>query len=88
MTTVRGLEYFGSAMKEVRQRAYRLRAFRVQEQAEEKALVSALDSSLKQGDAVIFAEALGISKQYLTDIRKGNRGISSDLLDRLCEVSA
>lgn len=71
---------------EVRQRAYRLRSFRVKEKAEEQALRSALDSSLKQGDAVKLADALGVSKQYLNDIRKGNRGISSQLLEKLCEV--
>jgi transcriptional regulator with XRE-family HTH domain len=73
-------------MKEVRKRADRLKAFRMQERAEEQALRSALDDSLKQGDAVIVAKKLGISYQYLSDIRKGNRGISTELLEKLCEV--
>ena len=73
-------------MKEVRKRADRLKAFRTQERAEEQALLSALDSSLKQGNASEFARSIGISKQYLTDIRKGHRGISTELLEKLCEV--
>lgn len=74
------------SMKEVRQRANRLKAFRAQERAEEQALRSILDSSLKQGDAVKVAKQLGIAPTYLSDVRNGLRGISSELLEKLCEV--
>jgi hypothetical protein len=73
-------------MKEVRKVANRLKACRVQEQIEEAALRSALDKDLSDGKAVGLAASLCVSPQHLSDVRHGKRGISSELLEKLCEV--
>jgi transcriptional regulator with XRE-family HTH domain len=73
-------------MKEVQRRARKLLEIRLQEKSAEEGLRVELHSSLGAGEAKSVAETLGISPQHLSDIRKGNRGISSELLDKLCEV--
>ena len=73
-------------MKDVRSVAKRLKACRTQETLEEFDLRSALNRSIADGDAVAVAASLGVSPQYLSDIRHGRRGISTELLEKLCEV--
>lgn len=74
-------------MRDVRKTAYDLRTCRTQEQAKEQALRSALDKACSiRGELTAVAGALGVSKQYLSDVLHNRRGISSQLLEKLCEV--
>lgn len=73
-------------MKDVRTAAKMLRHSRAQEETDETSVRHALDRSVADGDAVAVAASLGISPQHLSDVRHGRRGISSELLEKLCEV--
>lgn len=71
---------------EVRQKAEELKAYRRVESLAEVDLREALDRSVATGDAAAVAASLKISQPHLSDVRHGRRGISSELLEKLCEV--
>lgn len=56
--------------------------------AKEEVLRARLDLELENESAASFAERIGISEQYLCDIRKGRRKISGPVLESLCGLKA
>ena len=70
--------------QELQTEAKQLRALRAQEDVAQLKLRINLGEYLKGLVAKTTAETLGVSEQYLCDIRNGRRKISDEFLERLC----
>ena len=74
-------------MNELRKKAEQLKACREAERIKELALRVALDHCCEgRGKPTAVAAEIGVSKQYLSDVLHNRRGISTELLEKLCEV--
>jgi len=73
-------------VKEVHMKALLLKASRADADVKETTLRFALVELLPHGEAFGFAEQMGVTPQYLSDIRKGKRRISDEFLERLVRV--
>lgn len=66
-------------------RARKLREARDGLRIVESIVLDYINDTIEPGDAKPFALTLGVSPQYLCDVRAGRRGISDRLLAKLCE---
>jgi hypothetical protein len=72
--------------QDVRMKAQLLKAARAGADVEEFKLKEAICQLLAHGEAVGFAKTLGVTPQYLSDIRKGKRRISDEVLEQLTQL--
>lgn len=71
-------------LKALQLEAKRLRLLRANASVAEAELRMFMGSYLKQGMAKEVASAIGVSEQYLSDIRNGRRLLSDKFLEKLC----
>lgn len=71
-------------LKELQAEAKQLRSLRANEDVAQAKLRMSLAEYLRGKVAKIEAGGLGVSEQYLCDIRNGRRKISDEFLDHLC----
>jgi transcriptional regulator with XRE-family HTH domain len=73
-------------VREIRIKAALLKAARADADVEEAELRESIVGYLTHGEAAIFADTVGVSPQYLSDIRNGRRRISDDVVEKLVKI--
>jgi transcriptional regulator with XRE-family HTH domain len=70
-------------LKQIKVKAAQLKRSRALSDVDEAELRELISAFLGHGDAKAFAEDLGVTPQYLSDIRHGRRGFSEEFLKKL-----
>lgn len=73
-------------IKELRVEAANLKSYRAGADVKEAELKTAIEECIPRGEAKIFADKIGVTPQYLSDIRNGRRSISDEFLERLVRL--
>jgi hypothetical protein len=69
-----------SSLVDLRAAARKLRDYRAGGKAPESDIVAALNQACDRDGVTVLAAGIGVSKQYLSDVRRGRRAVSDKLL--------